>query len=115
MGEASIPLVSNGEEYVEFLGSNAVDAERLPSHRGHEQEALATFPFELEKKIPVDHQPGQPTVFRGPFGPLEVATPDSARPGLVLRHRAAPTAEYRIEVPPNTSCGVQLRFQMKDG
>mmetsp|Transcript_127479 Transcript_127479/g.271822 ORF Transcript_127479/g.271822 Transcript_127479/m.271822 type:complete len:220 (-) Transcript_127479:18-677(-) len=112
--EQNAPLIT-GDSFVHFLGTNAILAERVPERAPQELEALTTLPIEFNVPLPQGYEPGQKIILKGPHGNIEIEAPAGAEPGAVLRHRIAPTPEFRVQVPPGAGGGSQARFKMQDG
>merc|ERR1712232_626888 len=92
-----------------------VQAERADKTAG--KEAFATLPIELVGTVPADYKQGNPLVFAGPDGDIEVEVPaNMVLPiGEKVTYRLRPQAELRIQVPEGRHPGELIQFKRADG
>jgi len=97
----------------------AVDAEYLGGpgfgQLTDKMKTLATPPIEFCATLAERFKPGEPITVQGPLGPITVEPPPKAEAGMSLRYQLVPRPDFRVQVPPNTQPGTEVRFDRGDG
>lgn len=116
LDDSGDPLM-DGESYVRHLrpDPSVVAAERVPGPGQLEPRAVAIPPTVLSMHVPADHQPGQPVLVLTEHGPFAIPPPEGALQGADLSWPLKPTAEFVVEVPPDSGPGSTLAFTTADG
>jgi len=97
----------------------AVDAEYLGGPGFGQQtdklKALATPPLEFCATLADNFRAEESITVQGPLGPITVEPPAEAEAGMSLRYQLVPRPDFKVQVPPNTQSGTEVRFDRGDG
>merc|ERR1719343_1603951 len=92
----------------------AVDTEYLGGPGFGQQtdklKTLATPPLQFCATLGENFKAGESITVQGPLGPITVEPPPEAQAGMALRYQLVPRPDFKVQVPPNTQSGTEVRF-----